>query len=206
MGAHKGSFLYWLARAAAPGPVFALEPQHELAEYLRTACRSARLENVLVEEAAASERTSRAVLRIPGAGPAHGASLEPAVARREACRERDVATLALDDLLPRIPARVAAVKIDVEGHELAVLRGARDLLREHRPLLVVEIEQRHLTGHTVRDVLDHLAGEGYGGHFLRGQTRAPLAEFDPARHQRAAGEGYWNARGYCHNFVLTPGR
>jgi FkbM family methyltransferase len=35
--------------------------------------------------------------------------------------------------------RVALVKIDVEGHELAVLRGAAGLLARHRPALMVEL-------------------------------------------------------------------
>ncbi len=33
------------------------------------------------------------------------------------------------------------IKIDVEGHESAVLRGAERTVREHRPLLVVEIHE-----------------------------------------------------------------
>ncbi|MFC5278227.1 FkbM family methyltransferase [Halorubrum rubrum] len=32
-----------------------------------------------------------------------------------------------------------AIKVDVEGHELAVLRGAETTIRAHRPLLVVEV-------------------------------------------------------------------
>ncbi len=35
-----------------------------------------------------------------------------------------------------------AIKIDIEGHELAVLRGAERTLREHRPLLVVEVHEQ----------------------------------------------------------------
>jgi FkbM family methyltransferase len=66
----------------------------------------------------------------------------------------------IDDLVGATPdapdvARVPppdAVKIDVEGHELAVLRGAERTLREHRPLLVLEVhdESRDPDGRTSR--------------------------------------------------------
>jgi FkbM family methyltransferase len=45
----------------------------------------------------------------------------------------------LDEWCAADPARVpSAVKIDVEGHELAVLQGARKTLNTHRPAMVVE--------------------------------------------------------------------
>ena len=48
-----------------------------------------------------------------------------------------VATSRLDDFEL---GDVGFVKIDVEGHELAVLQGATDLLKAQRPTLMVEIE------------------------------------------------------------------
>lgn len=57
---------------------------------------------------------------------------------------RTVQVFALDDFetLSDIPAppkgRVALVKIDVEGAEMAVLQGARKLLRTYRPIVVME--------------------------------------------------------------------
>jgi FkbM family methyltransferase len=44
----------------------------------------------------------------------------------------------LDGLTELQGRRVALMKIDVEGHELAVLQGARDLLQRDRPLVVFE--------------------------------------------------------------------
>jgi len=50
-----------------------------------------------------------------------------------------VRTIALDDWCGVDPNRVpSAIKIDVEGHELAVLQGARRMLRAHRPAMVME--------------------------------------------------------------------
>jgi FkbM family methyltransferase len=51
----------------------------------------------------------------------------------------DVPTIPLDAWCGNDPDRVpGAIKIDVEGHELAVLQGGRQILRTHRPALVME--------------------------------------------------------------------
>lgn len=59
--------------------------------------------------------------------------------------------------------RVALLKLDVEGAELLVLRGGRDLLRRDRPDLLVEVEDRHLTlfGASVEVLEAFLAEQGY---------------------------------------------
>ena len=52
-------------------------------------------------------------------------------------------TVALDESLAWLP-RLDLVKIDVEGHESAVLGGFRNLIEHHRPALVIEFNPRCL--------------------------------------------------------------
>ena len=52
----------------------------------------------------------------------------------------DVPVKRLDDLHLD---QVGLIKIDVEGHELAVLRGAADTLTRNRPAVLAEAEERH---------------------------------------------------------------
>ena len=65
----------------------------------------------------------------------------------------DVETVCLDSFVRRHGvARVSLIKIDVEGHEPAVLRGAESVVSEHRPALIVEcndppVLQRFATQH-----------------------------------------------------------
>jgi FkbM family methyltransferase len=204
VGAHKGSYLPWLSRVARPGKVVAFEPQPVLADYLRRACRGAGLDNVVVEAKGVSERGGVLTLRVPGGrASSPGASFEPAVASVSAGRDVAVPVVALDEYFRGSSARIAAIKVDVEGHELSVLRGAEELLREDSPLLVVECEERHRGEGGVREVLRFLEGRGYGGSFVQRGRLVPLRDFDPAIHQRRAGERFWDAPGYCNNFVLT---
>ena len=54
-----------------------------------------------------------------------------------------VQTARLDDY--QLPP-VGFIKIDVEGHEEAVLRGAAQTIARNRPVLMIEIEERHNPG------------------------------------------------------------
>lgn len=76
----------------------------------------------------------------------------------------DVEVQTLDGLVEQAGlTRLDFVKIDVEGGELAVLRGGRDTIDRFRPTLLVEIEQRHIDRyrHGAADVVAELTGRGY---------------------------------------------
>lgn len=53
------------------------------------------------------------------------------------------------------------LKVDCEGYEEKVLRGAKDTLTRHRPMVIVEQKQEHLLGHTPRGAVLYLKGLGY---------------------------------------------
>lgn len=204
VGANKGAYLYWMRRAVGPaGRVFAFEPQPGLARYLEAVRARMGWDNVVVRELALSDSAGARVLHVPGFENSPGASLEEAVAAAAAVRDREVSTDTLDHQLEGV-GRVALIKADVEGHELPVFRGAARTLAESRPVLLFECEARHLTGRAPRDVFAYLEGLGYRGQFFSTRGLQPVAEFDPAVHQRRAPGRFWEAPGYCNNFLFRP--
>lgn len=204
VGANKGAYLYWMRRAVGPaGRVFAFEPQPGLARYLEAVRARMGWENVVVRECALSDSAGPRVLHVPGWENSPGASLENAVAASPAVRDREVRADTLDRQLDGA-GRVGLIKVDVEGHELAVFRGAARTLAESRPILLFECEARHLTGRSPRDVFAHLEGLGYRGQFFSPKGLRPVAEFDAAVHQRRAPGRFWEAAGYCNNFLFRP--
>ena len=198
VGANHGIYIYAVVMARHASRVLAIEPNPELARSLRRALP--RRCDVLC--CALSDRKGRAELRVPrvdGEANRYLATLDQDVADPAEVHEVELARL---DDCAREP--VGFVKIDVEGHELAVLRGADRVLREDGPNLLIEAEERHRPG-AVADVAGLLAGYGYRGLFRVGAWMRPIAEFDPAVHQdpRNLGHGPGRIGRYVNNFVFT---
>lgn len=186
VGANYGSYTYPLSRQA--GRVVAFEPIPECANALRAWGAT----NVDVVEAAISDREGSATLTIPeidGAEKLTQGSLEVAGSGRDIT----VRTATLDSCHF---SDLSFVKIDVEGHELAVIRGAGDTLRRCRPLLLIEIAQRLLVDVTVADVVSAIEDLGYDGVLLAPGAEVPAVDFVQELHQPLVngrrGEGYAN--------------
>ena len=77
------------------------------------------------------------------------------------------------------------IKLDAEGFEQEVLEGARATLTRCRPVLSLEVEERHRPGST-GDVPALLAGLGYESWFMLDGAWRPHADFDAATMQLAS--------------------
>ena len=77
------------------------------------------------------------------------------------------------------------MKLDAEGYEQEVLEGARETLRRCRPVLSLELEERHRPGCTGA-VPALLGALGYETRFFLDGEFCPLTAFDAAGMQRAS--------------------
>jgi FkbM family methyltransferase len=194
VGAHAGAFS--LPLAELPGArVIAFEPLPAAFARLEAAVRArygAVPGHLELHQAALGAAAGEIVLEVAVVGGAAQEQWASTVKDYEAMRAGDpridavrrftVPMLRLDDLaLPD----VTAIKLDAEGAELEVLHGAAATLRRCRPVLSIEIEERHRPGST-RAVPAWLAGLGYQGFFEFWGHWRPIDGFDPALLQRAS--------------------
>ena len=179
VGANKGLYAFHLARLF--GEVFAFEPLPEMSRFLSRAAPA----NVKVFPVAASDTADSALLRMPE-GLDELSSLEPALVDRSAHGTRfhtfAVPRQTIDSFAFK---SVDLIKIDVEGHESAVLRGAIRTITACRPCLMVAIEDYHRPG-AVAEVKAFLEDLGYLGFFFDNAGIRSMDTFDLVRDQDVA--------------------
>jgi FkbM family methyltransferase len=205
-GADWGIYALRLAELVGlPGRVHAFEPNPLSHERLTTVVELDP--QVRVHAAALSDRAGTATLHVPvDAGEAIGPLGSLRALGDVPCETVEVATVTLDDALGGDAERVSFVKVDVEGHELAVLHGAERLLASARPALLVEIEHRH-AGDRMGATFDYLASLGYAASAVTARGLLPFAEFDLERDQLAHLDGGLQGdvpREYVHDFLFLP--
>lgn len=200
VGANRGYYSYALQRLGQR--VISFEPDRAYQKRLRALLGSqARIETV-----ALSSSPGTGVMRVPHIGGAYGGSLgslsnlavpDEIVSSRYEVELHTLDSYSFDD--------VALIKIDVEGHEEAVLAGAEKTLRRAKPLLLIEIEERHNPGGLGR-IAESLSLLGYSGFFFYERKQYDLSQFVPEIHQDAemitVGETNRRKLRYVNNFVF----
>jgi FkbM family methyltransferase len=201
IGAHKGGYMYWmLDRVGSTGHCYAFEPQPRLHAYLSAIKKHYHHENLTVEPLALSAESGSAQLFVPesSSGQSPGASLQSHIAPNAIPAK----TTSLDEYFFNRRIQPRLLKIDVEGHEAAVIRGGKQLLASCKPKIVMECEQRHLREGTVQEVFDLLLQLNYSGFFWDGEKRLPLLNFFPDQYQKQGDGRFWEAPGYVNNFFF----
>ena len=137
VGANIGVHTVRLARlVGADGEVISIEANPEVARRTGSNIALNRLANVRLVAAAAGEASGQARLYVPGPRDTNRAR---ASVRRYPYLTGETATVpvvTVDELCAGAP--VALIKIDVEGHEAAVVRGAADVIARSAPSVVFE--------------------------------------------------------------------
>ncbi len=195
VGGNYGAYAYALHRLGARVEVF--EPNPMCLAALRA--WAAGRDTVRVHDCALSAVDGVADLAIPvdGDGVEHdaAASIEPIT--EGASRAVSVALRRLDSFGI---TDAALLKIDVEGHEAAVLEGALATIAASAPAMLIEIEQRH-RAQPIAETFERIDSLGYEGYFLKDRVLTPIADFRPAVHQSLAALGNPDAD-YCNNFLF----
>jgi FkbM family methyltransferase len=185
-------YVYWCLRYSRL--VIAVEPSSALCDRLRKAYPK----NVIVHQCALSDESGAASLRVPildGNAEFGLATLEVGNSLIDrSTTEVVIRKVALDDLGL---TDVGFVKIDVEGYELAVLRGGRKLIEKLTPRLLIECEERHRPN-AVGSVREFLEAYGYAGYFVHHSEIKNVEAFDKASMQ----DPDEDPANYVNNFVF----
>jgi FkbM family methyltransferase len=175
VGSANGLFSHLFCLLNERNRAVAFEPSPGLTA---SAARWARLNGterqVVTRECAVGRVPTQAAARIDPTGLV---SVNPPVAGGD---EISVEVTTLDREIARLDIVPDVIKIDVEGYEWDVLCGAKELLKEHKPSICLELHLDLLErrGVAPRTLVDELSGYGYTFRDCVGAALAPSRIYD----------------------------
>lgn len=191
VGANRG--MYAAAALRFSGGVMAFEPQPHLAALMRK-CLPATIK---IAECAVSDSEGTAELLVPRDPRRHPEARiadrdNPAGGDAKRWVKTSISTVSLDKA---VTGPVGLIKIDVEGHEMAVLQGGAGIFARWRPNVIIELEDRHRSG-AVDRAQAWFAAIGYEAFTLEGGRLVRVRQ-DVARADAASS-------GNVYNFIFLP--
>jgi FkbM family methyltransferase len=167
-----------LLAATMGARVVAFEPAPEYAQRFKKQVELNDLA-IKIETVALSDRNGRATFYDAGGASSFSKDHGELIHNTFASKAITVTTKTLDSY----ELKPAMVKIDVEGFEMRVLRGARKTLAKYKPTLIMELEEGFLreAGSSEKEVLSFLVSLGYSfWMFSRDGKLIPYGVIDKA--------------------------
>jgi FkbM family methyltransferase len=198
VGASEGLYTLWALPYSKK--VYAFEPRRE-AHSLLVDIFSGQRGRVQVERIALSDKSGSSELRCPSDDPRLSTiDMHNHLGGNKAVTNVEVMTKRLDEV---VSEEVGFIKIDVEGHEKSVIEGARGLLEQDRPNLIVEAEERHHPG-SVRWLFESMNNLHYASFFFDQGCLRMGDKFDLSVHQRPDNiSGPKKLGTYVNNFIFV---
>jgi FkbM family methyltransferase len=144
VGANIGYFSLLVAKTEPAAKVFAFEPSSHAFEKLEKHIKDNDLKNIVAINAAVGENDETGILFLADADNEGMSSLkEP---ENYSGKKQEIKIISPDNWFIRSGLEIISIiKIDVEGSELAALKGMKNIIAEFHPLIVTEINPQTLS-------------------------------------------------------------
>jgi FkbM family methyltransferase len=217
VGANVGAYLYTLENHLKPENIYAFEPNQQLFKRLKRLFPKVNLLSF-----ALSDVSTIAEFKIPvinGEKVHTRGTLQTSIKEKneEKTILQKVEVKPLDDLVfdegyieqdrnaqtnKFNLKKLDFIKIDVEGNEMQTLRGAKKTIEKFKPILMVEMEQRHHK-ENLWTLISEIADWGYSVNFLDRKTLQPKLLTEEFLNQQNP-DNVKNYKDYINNIIFLP--
>jgi FkbM family methyltransferase len=197
IGSNIGFYSYVMSKKYKN--VMSFEPIANVSQFLK----DAEIENIQIYNYALSNKDEKSKIYLPKLYGSYqhayaGLDLNK---RNDDYISLDIKTKPLDSFKFE---NVDLIKIDVEGHEISVLEGARKTIYENSPIMILELEERHKKGiidECCKILLDEF---GYSGFYFDDNEINNITNFDIEKNQQLNENGDpLDSKKYINNFIFT---
>jgi FkbM family methyltransferase len=162
-GANRGEFIYTAEHVLSPSKIFAFEPLPWFAQKLQVL-----FPGIHVHACALSDHAHNSTLYLPVNNGTPDDSLSSVSKPDGSFISYQINCVTLDEIIAGNGPYF--MKIDVEGHEFAVLHGGKKTL-EKTKLLLVEIEERHHSGKPLAEMITEIEDQEFICYYLHPQKK-----------------------------------
>lgn len=171
IGAYKGFYSILAAKASEDARITSFEMSDENAEILKNNIELNKLTNrIKLEKKAVWNENSRIGAKTDKKGRSEINS----------AKEQRVKTVSLNTYIKR--RKVDLIKIDVEGAEYRVIKGADEIIKKNKPRILLELHKNERIenfNHSPNDVIEMIEGLGYESKILNKGINDDLMLFEP---------------------------
>ncbi len=200
IGANNGEYCYFFQKIIQTKSIIAFEPIPSLFRRLKIL-----YPKIQVYPYAVSDQTRKSQLYIPYINSEKYETRAKLDLLPEKGQTKlitvNVDTISLDELLGDEISKINFIKIDIEGHELQAIRGAKKIISRFNPILMIEIEYRHHQNDFYA-VIDEICLMGYTCNYYDRVTKLILdiSHFSISLHQNLNNKENY----YIHNLFFFP--
>ncbi|SEG37605.1 methyltransferase, FkbM family [Halpernia humi] len=203
IGSNVGSYLRLVENILNPKNIYAFEPNQRLFKRLKRLFPKANLFDL-----ALSDENTEAEFKIPvikGQEKNSRGTLRTDFSENneEKFIIEKVKVQTFDSwILDKNISKIDIIKIDVEGNEMKTLRGAKESISHFRPILLVEMEQRHHEEH-LKNLVEEIENWGYSANYLNRKT-FELERLSDEIYLSQKKSEIEDKNGYINNFIFIP--
>lgn len=195
IGAYIGNYTLFMANLVGPrGTVYAFEPNKETILSLNNNIALNGHENISLYDYAVGDFTGNNVFykvdKTLGATSNSTLVKNEKIAGdlKEYVKEESVKVIQLDKFLEN--KKIKLIKIDVEGFELNVLKGARELISKYRPVIIMEFISKRLQFLKInQNNFKELLDEYYNAYEITISIKSGKAALEPFNFDREVNLG-----------------
>jgi len=164
IGAHIGICALPISRVVKKGGIcYSFEPAEANRKYLETHLKMNNVDNVIVVPSLVGDKCDDCVEFYESSSDSGMNSLCMLKNKDSICNKIVKEQITLDSYVAKNGCIPGLIKIDVEGAEINVLRGAESVLRKYHPEIIISVHPKHLKilGHSIDELAKEIHGLGY---------------------------------------------
>ncbi|MEK6840551.1 MAG: FkbM family methyltransferase [Nanoarchaeota archaeon] len=173
IGANYGPYSFFLSKLYPEARIFAFEPAKSSYYILKRITKEFNLSNVtlLKKGLGAKEEKKDIITPLQYTILAYVSGKNIQKSSKDSVEEIEITTLDKFFVRNKI-SKIDFIKCDVEGFELEVFKGAKKTIRKFKPLILVEIEERHTKKYGINPdkVMKFFKGLGYNYYSLKNEN------------------------------------